>query len=81
MKLIRFLPEHSSTGVSNLAWLEIAELLLKFAYDLFAWSKRLRGLVPVEWAAVRLLQLAVRALGHAPAETQVEFRADMPVRI
>lgn len=81
MKLIRFFPEHSPTAIPKLAWLEFTELLLKIAYDLFAWSKRLHRVAPLEWAAVFLLRSAVRALGHAPADSRLEFRADLPARI
>lgn len=65
----------------KLAWLEITELLLKVACDLFALSQKLDRSRILEWVGMRLLRMAARTLGHAPAESHLEFRPDIPVQI
>ena len=81
MKRIPFFPGHASSQVPRLAWLEITHISLHIAYDLFTWSRRLNHFALLEWAAVRVLRFACRALGHAPASSYIEFRADLPAQI
>lgn len=75
----RFL-ENDNVSTPKIFWLKLTELLLHCAIALFSVS-RSRGLSPLEAPAVQALRLACRALGHAPAQGHIEFRADLPVQI
>lgn len=81
MNPIPFFPERSPRSTPKLFWLKLAELALDCSLALFAVSKSLCRVRLLEWVAVRTLRLASLALGHAPAETLLEFRPDLPVQI
>ncbi len=73
-------PLELSSALPKLVWLEVTEIVLKIAADLFVVAERLH-FRPCAWLATRLLRVAARALGHAPAHPHIEFRADLPVQI
>ncbi len=81
MKRALVFPSHAPSQVPSLIWLEIAELTLKIAHDLFAVSKKLHHVRLLEWIGMRVLNMAARALGHAPGQKYLEFRADIPMQI
>ncbi len=81
MKRPKFFPDHFSPQVPKLAWLEVAEIMLKIAYDLFSLSKRFGRVRVLDGAGLWILQFVERALGHAPAEPHIELGADIPVQI
>jgi hypothetical protein len=81
MQRIRLFLKHEASALPNLAWLEVTELLLKIAYDLFGWSKKLHDVAVLDWLANGLLRLALGALGHAPIGSRIELPADLPVQI
>jgi hypothetical protein len=77
----KLFPDSEMTHFPKQVWLELTEIILNIAYAAFALSKKLHCFGMLEWLGIRLLRLAARALGHAPAEQHVEFRADLPVQI
>ena len=77
----RFFLRPSSARIPRLAWLEVTEITLRIAYDLFAWSKKFGAFGILDWAAMSLLRLASRALGRAPVECLRELQANLPARI
>lgn len=81
MNPIPLFPENNHNATPKVLWLKITVLALHCALALFAVSKSLRRVSFLERAAVRTLRFASCALGHAPAETHLEFRADLPVQI
>jgi len=76
-----FLLKSEPSQFPRMAWLELTEIMLNIAHDMFALSKKWKRVSVLEWVGIRLLRLATKALGHAPAEQYVEFRADLPVQI
>jgi len=81
MTPIPHFPENDHASTPNLFWLRLTKLVLDCALAIFTLSKSHRGIYPLEVIAVRTLRLACRALGHAPAASHLEFRADLPVQI
>lgn len=75
------LPDSSVAFLPNLAWLALTQFVLTLAYRVFALSRKLHHLRLVDWIGIRILRFALRALGHAPAHSNLEFRADLPVQI
>ncbi len=74
-------PDRAASTVPKLAWLEVTEIILNIASDLFALAQRFPRFTALPWAAIAMLRIALRALGHAPAHSYLEFRADLPVQI
>ncbi len=64
----------------KLAWLKLTGFALNVAVALFAVSRRLHWSLP-QWLLVSILRVAAHALEHAPADSFLEFRADLPVQI
>lgn len=74
-------PENDHDSTPKIFWLKLTELALACALAIFSLSKSLSRVWLLETIAVRTLRLASSALGHAPAHTHLEFRADLPVQI
>ncbi len=70
-----------SRNVPKLTWIRFTRVALELASALFRVSKKRGRIWPLEACAVGLLRLALRSLGHAPADSYIEFRADLPAEI
>jgi hypothetical protein len=68
-------------NVPALIWLEPSRFTLGLAFGLFSVSNKLGHSCVLEWAAIRLPGFTHLSLGHAPADSSLELRADLPIEI
>jgi hypothetical protein len=81
MTLNPFFPETEVPQLPAVTRLRLSRFAVVLALELFAASKKFDRLSFFEWCGVRLLCFARRLLGHASADSYLEFHPDLPMEI